>query len=97
MTTDTTAPTVTALELDAIRAIAENEFQDMDPTDPEIVDHAIWSTLADFAGRGQLTPWTWRRICRPGGGPPCATWLAGSGWARSCTINFTTRGWSNSR
>lgn len=51
----TTLPAVTDLELDAIRAIAENEFQGMASTDPGVVDNAIWSTLVDFAGYGRLT------------------------------------------
>lgn len=55
ISTSPALPPLTDLELDAIRAIAENEFQDRDPRDPGVVDHAIWSTLADFAGFGRLT------------------------------------------
>lgn len=51
----TASALLTSLELDAVSAIAENEFQDMDPSDPAVVDHAIWSSLASFAGCGGLT------------------------------------------
>ena len=47
-----TLPYVTELELVAIRAIAESEYQQTDSTDPAVVDCHVWSSADYLSGFG---------------------------------------------
>ena len=64
-----TLPYVTELELVAIRAIAESEYQQTDPTDPAVVDCHVWSSADYLSGFGlnpRSLPGVLSSLCKKG-------------------------------